>query len=61
MKVRTDLPIPVDTIVSLRLDFSSHLYRLEGEVRWHREDMHCMGFLIKEDSPDIDDWNRIFD
>ena len=60
MKVRTEMAIPVDTIVSLRLDFSAQLYRLEGEARWHREDMHCVGFRIMDESPDISDWNRMF-
>lgn len=61
MKVSSDLDIPVATVLGLRLDFSSELYRLEGEVRWCKtEGKHYVGLLIDEDSPDYVNWTRMF-
>jgi len=61
MKVATDLDIPVETVLGLRLDLSSVLYRLEGEVRWCRnEEKHYVGLLLDEDSPDYVNWTRMF-
>ena len=61
MKVSSDLDIPVATVLGLRLDFSSVLYRLEGEVRWCKtEGKHYVGLLIDEDSPDFVNWTRMF-
>jgi hypothetical protein len=62
MKVATAIPIPVSTRLGLRLDVASHLYRLEGEVRWSRdEDQHYVGLLIDDDSADIVAWTRMFE
>ena len=36
MKLLANLQIPVATRLGLRLDFHTHLYRLEGEVRGPR-------------------------
>ncbi len=61
MKVASALDLPVDTVVGLRLDLSSRLYRLEGEVRWCRnEDQHYVGLLIDENSPDYVNWTHMF-
>ena len=61
MKVSSDMDIPVETVVGLRLDLSSVLYRLEGEVRWCKtEGKHYVGLLIDEDSPDFVSWTRMF-
>jgi hypothetical protein len=61
MKVATELDIPVETILGLRLDLSSVLYRLEGEVRWCKDEgKHYVGVLIDEDSPDFLSWTKMF-
>ncbi len=61
MKVASDLDIPVATVIGLRLDLSSVLYRLEGEVRWCKDEgQHYVGLLIDEDSPDYAIWTRMF-
>jgi hypothetical protein len=61
MKVSSDLDIPVETILGLRLDVSSVLYRLEGEVRWCKtEGRHFVGLLIDENSADFINWTRMF-
>jgi hypothetical protein len=62
MKVATAMSIPVSTRLGLRLDVASHLYRLEGEVRWSRdENEHCVGLLIDDGSADIVAWTRMFE
>ncbi len=62
MKVESELGLPPETILGLRLDLSSTLYRLEGEVRWCRQEgMHYAGLLIAEESPDFVSWARMFD
>jgi len=61
MKVSSDLDIPVETVLGLRLDVSSVLYRLEGEVRWCKtEGQHYVGLLIDENSADFINWTRMF-
>ena len=62
MKVNTELSIPVHTIVSLRLDLPSQLYRLKGEVRWARDEgRHYVGLMLDENSPDMIAWNQMFE
>lgn len=62
MKVSTGMAIPVATRLGLRLDVASHLYRLEGEVRWSRnEGRHYVGLLIDNESPDFVAWTRMFE
>jgi len=62
MKVATAMPIPVATRLSLRLDFASHLFRLEGEVRWAKnDDRHYVGLQIDGSSTDIVAWTRMFE
>jgi hypothetical protein len=61
MKVETQMEIPIKTKLGLRLDLASVLYRLEGEVRWCKnEEAHYIGLLIDEDSPDLIPWTRMF-
>ncbi len=61
MKVATELAIPVRTRLGLRLDLSSMVYRLEGEVRWSKDDgMKYIGLLLDTQSQDIICWNRMF-
>ncbi|MBT4492190.1 MAG: PilZ domain-containing protein [Gammaproteobacteria bacterium] len=61
MQVESDLDLPPETVLGLRLDLSSVLYRLEGEVRWCREEgKHYVGLLIDEESPDFVNWTRMF-
>lgn len=61
MKVESDMDIPVATVLGLRLDLSSVLYRLEGEVRWCKDEgKHYVGLLLDEDSPDYIHWTRMF-
>ena len=61
MLVVTDIEIPVNTRLGLRLDLSSVLYRLEGEVRWSRkEGSHLVGLLLDNDSQDYVPWTRMF-
>ncbi len=62
MKVESTLDIPVETVLGLRLDMASVLYRLEGEVRWcNTESKHYIGLLIDEQSPDYINWTRMFE
>ena len=63
MKMASGMHIPVDTVLGLRVDFPSHLYRLQGQVRWVRDDNeHYVGVLLDDvESPDIDAWTRLFD
>ena len=62
MKVATAMAIPVATRLGLRLDFASHLYRLEGEVRWAKDDdRHYVGLHIDDSSADIVAWTRMFE
>lgn len=61
MKVASDLDIPVATVLGLRLDLSSVLYRLEGEVRWCKDEgTHYVGLLLDEESADYANWTRMF-
>ncbi len=61
MKVATDTDLPLQTVLGLRLDLSSVLYRLEGEVRWCKtEGKHYVGLLLDTDSPDFVSWTRMF-
>ena len=61
MKVVSDLAIPVSTRLGLRLDFSSMVYRLEGEVRWSKDEgMNYIGLLLDAQSQDIVCWTRMF-
>lgn len=61
MKVATEMDFPVETVLGLRLDLASVLYRLEGEVRWCKDEgKHYVGLLINEDSPDFVNWTRMF-
>ena len=61
MKVKTDLVIPVATILGLRLDLASELYRLEAEVRWCKDtDAHYIGLLLDDESPDFVPWTMMF-
>jgi len=62
MKVITGMLLPPETIVSLRLDIESTLYRLEGQVRWSRKDPDVFsGLLLDEKSPDFDHWMEMFE
>ena len=62
MKVAGDMNLPIATVLGLRLDLSNNLYRLEGEVRWcSNDEMHYVGLLLDEDSPDFANWTRMFD
>jgi hypothetical protein len=61
MLMTSGLDFPVNTVLGLRLDLSSVLYRLEGEVRWCREEgTHYVGLLLDSDSPDFVNWTRMF-
>jgi hypothetical protein len=62
LKLTTALPLPPATVLGLRLDLSSVLYRLEAEVRWCRDDHGWRaGLLLDEASPDYDAWIRMFE
>jgi len=51
----------VNTHLGLRLDLETSLYRLEGEVRWAREDgQYCVGLLLDAESPDFVSWTKMF-
>lgn len=60
MKVDVGQPLPVDSRLGLRLDLTSELYRLEGEVRWCSDTGHA-GLLLDEESPDFINWTRMFE
>lgn len=61
MCVMTDMEIPVDTVVGLRLDLPTALYRLEGRVRWSVEyERYNIGLLLSEQSQDFNSWTKMF-
>jgi len=61
MKMKSAIHIPVDTQLALRLDLDSVRYRLEGEVRWCKEEGESyIGLLIHNSSQDIIPWTRMF-
>ena len=61
MQVMTDMSIPVHTRLGLRLDLSTVVYRLEGEVRWTRKNGAIyVGLLLDDDSQDYVPWTRMF-
>lgn len=60
MKVVIGVTVPVDSRLGLRLDLTSDLYRLEGEVRWINESGQ-LGLQLDEDSPDFINWMRMFE
>ncbi len=61
MKVKSELAIPIKTRLGLRLDLASVLYRLEGEVRWCKDEgTHYIGLRLDGDSPDLVPWTRMF-
>ena len=54
--------VTVGTVVGLRLDLEAQLYRLQGRVRWARDEgRHFLGVKIDQDSPDIGAWNQMFE
>ena len=61
MKVISELNLPVNTLLGLRLDLETHLYRLQGHVRWTNDegDFH-VGLLLNQESPDLRDWAQMF-
>jgi hypothetical protein len=61
MQLATDISIPVDTVLSLRLDLPSSLYRLEARVRWcTEENNYNIGLLLNDQSQDFGAWNEMF-
>lgn len=61
MRVATNMEIPVNTVLGLRLDLPDQLYRLEGLVRWSREDeSYNVGLLLDEQSQDFPAWTKMF-
>lgn len=61
MRLGSDVAIPVKSRLALRLDVNSKVYRLEGEVRWARQDeQYYIGLLLDEASPDFDAWMKMF-
>ncbi|MEZ7907052.1 MAG: PilZ domain-containing protein [Pseudomonadales bacterium] len=61
IKMSSDMSIPVNTIVALRLDLPTQLYRLEAEVRWNQVNgENTLGLLIKKDSQDIGACSKMF-
>ena len=62
MKVTMTVKVPAKTHLGLRLDMNSHVFRLEGEVRWAKNDGQVMvGVLIDQDSPDYKKWTEMFE
>ena len=61
MKMSSGMVNPVNTIVALRLDLPTQLYRLETEVRWSQENgENTLGLLINKESQDIGAWAKMF-
>ena len=61
MCVATEVDLPVNTVLGLRLDLPTQLYRLEGQVRWSREDKAFnVGLLLSNDSQDFGAWTKMF-
>jgi hypothetical protein len=61
MKLVSDMKIPVDTVLGLRLDLPSALYRLEARVRWcEQEDNFNIGLLLNDNSQDFGAWTKMF-
>jgi hypothetical protein len=62
MKVTMSVKVPAKTHLGLRLDLNSDVFRLEGEVRWTRNEGEMMvGVLIDKDSPDYQKWIQMFE
>ncbi len=62
MKVTMKVEVPNATRLGLRLDLDRQLFRLEGQVRWTRNDGEVsLGIKIDPDSPDYDQWMRLFE
>ena len=63
LKMSAMMHIPVNTVLGLRLDLSSKLYRLQGEVRWVRDEGgHYVGLLLSDDeSQDMSAWTQMFE
>ena len=61
MKVVSEMDLPVDTLLGLRLDLETHLYRLQAQVRWSNDEGNFhVGLLLNQDSQDLQDWNKMF-
>ena len=62
MKMVSKLDLPVDTLLGLRLELPDRLYRLQGQVRWSRNEGEIhVGLLLKTDSPDFAVWTKMFE
>jgi len=61
IKMVSEMDLPVNTVLGLRLDLETNLYRLQAQVRWSNDegDFH-VGLLLNQDSPDMNDWTRMF-
>jgi hypothetical protein len=61
LKFASEVELPVNTVLGLRLDLEEHLYRLEGEVRRSaNEDTHYAGVMIDDDCADFNAWTDYF-
>lgn len=61
MRVAANMSIPVRSVLSLRLDLPDQLYRLEGVVRWSRDDEGFnLGLLLSDQSQDLQAWTERF-
>ncbi len=61
MCVATQMDLPVNTVLGLRLDLPTQLYRLQGEVRWCRENNDFnIGLLLNDESQDMRAWTEMF-
>lgn len=62
MKVTMKVEVPSDSRLGLRLDVGEKVFRLEGQVRWSRNDGEIsMGVKLDPSSPDYEMWERLFE
>jgi hypothetical protein len=61
MRVVSNMHLPVNTLLGLRLDLETHLYRLQAKVCWATDDGGFeVGLLLNPESPDLQDWTKMF-
>lgn len=62
MKVTMRVEVPNATRLGLRLDLDQKIFRLEGEVRWTRNDGEIsLGIKLDPESADYKEWEKLFE
>lgn len=62
MKVTMKVEVPNTTRLGLRLEMDQKVFRLEGQVRWTRQDGEIsMGIKLDPESADYAMWEQLFE